>query len=310
MASPHADSGYLISVIIAHLNQPEYLQICLTSLQKQSFDMARVEVIVVDNGSRDLPAQIISQFAGVRLETEQQAGPGPARNRGVALSTAPILAFIDADCIAAPDWLSTISRTMKPDSGVDIAGGKVMIGVATADHPTLVEAYEQVFSFRQKDYIERQGFSGSGNLTTRREIFERVGPFGGIAIAEDRDWGQRARQMGIKTHYVADMLVTHPARNSMAEILKKMDRVMGHDYAGKEPGLAGNARWVLKAVAVAGSPALSAVHILRSKDLTTWRQRILAGRGLLQVRLYRARKMLSLMFAKNQSRDGPSWNRG
>jgi GT2 family glycosyltransferase len=309
MAVSNAETSCLISVIIAHLNQPDYLRICLSSLEQQTFDMRKVEIIVVDNGSHHLPLQVTSQFVGVLLDTELQPGPGPARNKGVSISKAPILAFIDADCIAAPNWLQTIFGIMQPESGIAIAGGKVMIGLSVPDQPSMVEAYEQVFSFRQKDYIERQGFSGTGNLTMRREIFERVGPFGGIDIAEDRDWGKRALQLGIKTQYVPDMLVTHPARKDMGEIFTKMDRVLSHDYAGKASGLAGNLKWLLKAIAVAVSPALSFVHILRSKDLTSWRQRILAGRGLVVVRLYRALKMLKLLFGKDHGSESRSWNR-
>ena len=299
-----------ISVIIAHLNQPEYLHACLSSLQQQTFDMTQVEIIVVDNGSRSLPIDVTSQFQGVRLECEEQAGPGPARNKGVAVSNGSILAFIDSDCVAAPTWVRTISKLMHNDSGIAIAGGKVMIATSIAGRPTMVEAYEQVFSFRQQDYIERQGFSGTGNLTTRRNTFERVGPFGSIDIAEDRDWGRRAAKLGIKTHYAPEMVVAHPARQNMAEICAKFDRVLSHDHAAKIPGFMGNLKWLAKAFAVAGSPLFSCTNILKSQEVRSWRDRWLAGCGLVLVRLYRARKMLSLQFGKHKGRDGHSWNRG
>ena len=47
------------------------------------------------------------------------------------------------------------------------------------------------------DYIQRKGFSVSANLATRRAVFDAVGPFAGIEIAEDTDWGQRATRMGL-----------------------------------------------------------------------------------------------------------------
>ena len=75
-----------VSVITPHLNQPELLRTLLASLHAQDFDMGRAEVIVVDNGSRVPPRDVVADFPGVRLVEERTPGPGPARNRGVALS--------------------------------------------------------------------------------------------------------------------------------------------------------------------------------------------------------------------------------
>jgi glycosyltransferase involved in cell wall biosynthesis len=299
----------VVSTIIAHLNQPEHLRRCLVSLTQQSFDLSTVEIIVVDNGSHHLPREVMSDFPDVRLDVEATPGPGPARNRGVAASTAPILAFIDADCVAHPDWLATIVSKLGSATGLDIIGGKVLVGIKVPDHPTMIEAYEQVFSYRQRDYIAKQGFSGTGNLAMKREVYERVGPFGGIEIAEDRDWGQRAGQLGLVTHYVPEMIVTHPARKSMAEIYDKADRLLSHDYTQKATSFPGKLKWLIKALAVAASPLFSFLKVLQSKDLSSPRDRVLACKGLLLVRIYRSRKMFALLFTDGKARTANSWNR-
>ena len=102
-----------ISVIIPYLNQPEHLPRCLASLQTQSWPAENVEIIVVDNGSASMPRDICAAVANVRLEQELTPGPGPARNRGVALSHGDILAFIDADCVADPEWLTAIASALE-----------------------------------------------------------------------------------------------------------------------------------------------------------------------------------------------------
>ncbi len=66
------------------------------------------------------------------------------------------------------------------------------------ERPTALEAYECVHAYRMKEYIEKQGFTGTGNLALRRDVFEVVGPFGGLHIAEDLDWGQRSGRMGYR----------------------------------------------------------------------------------------------------------------
>lgn len=298
-----------ISVIIAHLNQPDFLRACLSALKLQTHDKSNVEIIVVDNGSRMLPTDITSAFAGVKLETEAVPGPGPARNKGVAVASGNILAFIDADCIADPHWLASIWQALRPETGMRIIGGKVRVGTAVAGHPNMVEAYEQVFSFRQQYYIENVGFSGTGNLATRRDVFDRVGPFAGIQIAEDKDWGQRAAKLGFKTHYVPAMCVTHPARRNMREICTKWDRVLSHDHASEAHGITGQFKWFAKALAIAVSPLMSFTLILRSPEADMWRSRCLAFCGLVFVRFYRARKMLALQFGFGSGRGSASWNR-
>ena len=101
------------SVVIPHLNQPEFLARCLASLAAGS--RRPDEVIVVDNGSDALP-QAICDAHGARLLTEAEPGPGPARNCGVRVSSGNILAFIDADCLADPGWLAAAEAAIADPS--------------------------------------------------------------------------------------------------------------------------------------------------------------------------------------------------
>ena len=103
----------LISVIIPHLNQPQALEACLRNLKAQSIEPHLFEVIVVDNGSTICPREIVGRHHGVRLLSENQPGPGLARNTGAKSANGKILAFIDADCRAHPDWLCAIQQALE-----------------------------------------------------------------------------------------------------------------------------------------------------------------------------------------------------
>ena len=299
--------GPKISVIIPHLNQPDHLHRCLQSLASQAFDPAGVEIIVVDNGSRNLPHDICEQFPNVRLESERNPGPGPARNRGVASSFAPILAFIDADCIADPHWLQTIVQSL--DGEAQAIGGDVRIAVANCKQLSVLEAYESVYAYRQEEYIEKHGFSGTGNLAMTRSVYQKVGPFGGIDVAEDRDWGSRAKVKGIRIRYCAGMVVFHPARTSFSDIYKKWDRHISHDFNGRRNNLVGGLLWWTRAVAVAGSPLYEVWRVLRSDRITTPRERWMAFSGVLRIRLYRARVMGWIILSGHGRSGAESWNR-
>lgn len=235
----------MISVIVPHLDQPEQLRRCILSLLAQGGLKQEVEIIVVDNGSQPTPIEICSLFPGITLLHERTPGPGPARNLGVSRAKGDILAFIDADCAAHPGWLSEIERCFSEREDIGIIGGDVRIACQDPGRLTLLEAYESVFAFRMKEYIAKQGFTGTGNLAVRARILSAVGPFGGIQIAEDRDWGQRALRLGFRTHYCPHMIVFHPARKSLAEIARKWDRHVAHDFqrVRSEPGWW--PRWIL-----------------------------------------------------------------
>ena len=181
------------------------------------------EVLVVDNGSAELPAEICAAF-GARLLAEPVPGPGPARNRGAAAARGAILAFTDADCVIDPGWLAAIARRFGQDPKVGILGGDVRIALADPDRITAIEAYESIYAFRTRLYIERDRYVATLNMAVRRTVFEQVGPFGGIEIAEDIDWGQRATALGLPMVYEPAARVQHPARPDFAALCRKWDR--------------------------------------------------------------------------------------
>ena len=298
-----------ISVIVPHLNQPGLLRGLLASLFAQDFDMRRAEVIVVDNGSRTLPLAEIAAFPGVHLVEEPVPGPGPARNRGAARAGGPILAFTDSDCTVAPGWLEAILARFAADPGLAVLGGDIRMTVANPGDPSPAEAFECVYAYDQRGYIERLGFSVTANLAMRQAVFAAVGPFGGIDVAEDSDWCARARAQGFAIRYAPEMLVLHPARRSMAELRAKWDRVTGHRYAGRRPGAAGAARWAATALATALSVPAALPRILTTDRLDSPRARARAFRGLADIRLYRARRMLAMLVSPAARGGNLEWNR-
>lgn len=298
----------LISVVIPHLNQPEQLRRCLDSLAAQTVSNDQVEIIVVDNGSQEVPQELCSSNSRTSLVTETIPGPGPARNKGVSVSRADVLAFIDADCTADPRWLSAICDAFAAGDA-DVLGGDVRISLETAGSMTALEAYESIYAYRQREYIERQNFSGTGNLAIRRHVYDTVGPFAGIEVAEDRDWGHRATMMGIEIKYVPAMIVFHPARKSFAELCAKWDRHVAHDFEEYASGPLGRLRWLGLTVAVCCSPMFEIWRIARTRRLRSFHERLLAMRAVTKIRLYRATCMISLIISGRQSAKSRDWNR-
>lgn len=295
----------VISVVIPHLNTPDSLVRCLASVCGQQLPAGAFEVIVVDNGSATPLDAVWARFADVRHFVEPRPGPGLARNLGVANSQADCLAFIDADCTARPGWLAAAYQAA---AAGQIAGGDVAIDTGNAAQLTGIEAFESVFGFRQRMYIRDRHFSVTANLAMPRAAFDAVGPFGGIAIAEDLDWGRRAHALGLAQHFRADMQVLHPPRPDMPALQRKFDRLINHDWHAHVGAAQPLWRWQARALAVAASPAVDALKLLTSPRLSGLANRLRGIATLCAIRWYRSRRMLALAAAP--PRDGAMmWNR-
>ncbi len=89
----------------------------------------------MDNGSADDVAGAVAAFPEVRLLREPRRGSYAARNRGLAGTTAPLLAFTDADCLPAPDWLARGVAVLAGDPAVDLVAGRIECSPASPGAP-------------------------------------------------------------------------------------------------------------------------------------------------------------------------------
>jgi CDP-glycerol glycerophosphotransferase len=108
-------------------NVSQYITRSLESLARQKW--TDFEAILVDDGSDDESSDIAAGFArqDARFTVVRQdnAGPGPARNRGVALARGSYLGFADGDDEVPDGAYASMVRSLE-DSGSDIACGQVM----------------------------------------------------------------------------------------------------------------------------------------------------------------------------------------
>lgn len=296
-----------VSIIIPHYNMPDALERCLASVKGQQIDRGTVEIIVVDNNSTVALEAVRARHPDVTFLAESRPGPGLARNKGVAAARAPLLAFIDADCRAEQGWLQAAIDGLRPDGDRAVVGGDVQIDVVDPRRLTGIEAYEAVFAYRQAMYIRKRNFSGTGNLAMAAPVHRAVGPFAGIDVAEDLDWGQRAAAAGYRIRYVPGMIVYHPARPDFASLTRKWQRHIRHDWVAHQAAGRPAWRWWARAGAMVVSVPVDALRLLGSGRLlglaNRWR-----GIGVLaQLRLFRAHEMIRAAGAQDET-GATFWN--
>ena len=297
-----------VSVIIPHLNTPESLARCLESVVSQRLDHGSPQIIVVDNGSTTPLETVKAHFPQVLFLSEPDPGPGLARNRGIAAAAAPVLAFIDADCRAAPGWLQHAVDAVEADPQRAIVGGDIRIDFVNPARLTGIEAYEAEFGFRQRQYIPQKHFSVTANLAMARTVHTAVGGFAGIDKAEDLDWGQRAHAAGFPTVYRPDMRVYHPARPEFAALERKWQRHIRHDWNAHAAGRVSRWKWRIRALAMIASIPVESVRLILSDRIAGAGNRLRGCVVLARIRWFRATEMMRVMSAPVES--GASfWNR-
>lgn len=97
----------LISVIVITYNIENYVRKCLRSIIKQSYK--NIEILVVDDGSKDKTVEIINQLAigdsRIKIIQKENGGPSSARNQGLRLAKGKYVVFVDGDDYVADDYI-------------------------------------------------------------------------------------------------------------------------------------------------------------------------------------------------------------
>jgi glycosyltransferase involved in cell wall biosynthesis len=125
--------GLRVSIVVCAYNAGDDLRKCLDSLAAQ--EHREIEIVVVDDASTDTTLDCARQFRArtdadtIVLSNETNLGVAGSRNVGIRQARGDIIAFTDADCIAAPNWISELIKGF----GVSNASA---VGGSIADRPT------------------------------------------------------------------------------------------------------------------------------------------------------------------------------
>lgn len=272
-----------VAVIIPHFDDLRRLELCLSALT--AGDHADAEIVVVDNGS-PIPPEThfpVTRFPAVRFVTETERGAAAARNRGVGETRAPILAFLDCDCIPAPGWIDRAAHCLE---GAEVVGGRVEVFDETPPPRSGAEAYEAVFAFDVQRYVTRKRFAVTANLVTTRRVFEDVGTFRG-GLSEDLEWCQRATTRGHRLTYAPALSVRHPSRSDWAALERKWRRLSRESADLQKDGAARRARLALRALVMPASALIHLPKILLSPRLHGSGERLRGAATLIHLRLMR-----------------------
>jgi glycosyltransferase involved in cell wall biosynthesis len=182
-----------LSVIVPVYNGERYLQAALDSIHGQGDPS--LEIVVVDDGSTDASPEIALRCPATRYLRQDNQGPAAARNRGVEMARGNLIAFLDADDVWAPGKLVRQLPPLSRDPAIELVTGHVQC--------QQLRASGEWESFEQPRYLPLFGAA-----VVRRSVLERVGPLDeSLRCAEDVDWFMRARELGIRTEVLPDVVL-------------------------------------------------------------------------------------------------------
>lgn len=168
-----------VSVVVTCYNLEQEIGRCLESLQRQTY--TDLEIIVVDDGSKDSSFSVIQKYAAedsrILPVYQENSGPSAARNHGIDLSTGEYLLFIDGDDYVADTY---VQHFMEVAQGCDM-----VIGALRYVYPDGSTACESETAFRcdKAEYVEKY-YTQS---VRKRTIFGPVNKLYRSAVIKDNN---------------------------------------------------------------------------------------------------------------------------
>jgi glycosyltransferase involved in cell wall biosynthesis len=206
----------LASVVMPVYNAERYVEMAVRSALNS--DLGDIEVLVVDDGSKDRSLEIVTGIGDPRVvvvRLRPSGRPSRPRNVGIARARAPYVAFLDADDLIKPDKLSSAVAALDghPEAGFAFADferidaqGTVIEPSAIAGYPafrkTVTAPMAQGWYLVPQPVLARallfENFIGTSGVLLRKDLLTEIGPFDDtIVYSEDRDlWFRLAHRCG------------------------------------------------------------------------------------------------------------------
>ncbi|MBU1863688.1 MAG: glycosyltransferase family 2 protein [Candidatus Omnitrophica bacterium] len=217
-----------ISIIIPNRNGSSVLGDLLQSIKEQNCGTEALEVIIIDDSSRDNSLEIVRTVypEALILHNGKQKGAAYSRNRGIAAAHHTWLLFLDNDVVLTPQFISCL---MREACGVSAACFQPKI-LFQDNHNAInsTGGIANMFGYAwdrgiyeedtgQYDERKRIFFASSAAMLIRQEDIRAVGMFDAdyVYLNEDFDVGYRLKMIGRETLFIPQAVCYHRMSHTM-----------------------------------------------------------------------------------------------
>jgi glycosyltransferase involved in cell wall biosynthesis len=203
-----------VTCIIPVYNGESFLGPALDSVFAQS--RPPEEVIVVDDGSTDGGADLARSYGDrVRVLTQSHAGPGAARNHGVAAAHGDLICFLDDDDLFVP---------AKQERQLGRFAARPDLEISLCVYEMFWEPGLEHEEGRYRALGRHRGTHALQTMLARRSVFEKAGPFHpSLTHGNHIEWFARVRDGGVVSEVLEEVLVRR--------------RMHAASFSHREPGL-------------------------------------------------------------------------
>ena len=187
-----------LSIILCTYNRAPLLELALASIYHQDFDRKQLEVLVVDNNSKDNTPEVVqsfqAQYTNLLYCKELKQGLSNARNRGWQEAHGEYVGFLDDDGKASDRWIETaldIMDTIHPA----VFGGPYYAYYNTTHPRWFRDEYASLELGKQARMLRPGEYLSGGNLFFRKDLIEKAGGFDPSAgmIGQAISYGEETR---------------------------------------------------------------------------------------------------------------------
>ncbi len=227
-----------ISVVIVTYNSEKYIGSCLEALQQQSFK--DLEIIVVDNNSKDTTLAILQRYPVTLIRTIKNVGFSSACNIAIRQSRGDYILLLNPDVYVQKDTLQKVFTYMQKQTSVGVLSCKLLypnnlLQPSCRRYPVFLAHFIQPFFPRSRivrnylmldidhDKTQDVDWSIGAFLFIRRTAFDQIGLLDHhfFLYFEDIDLCQRAKKAGWRIVYYPSAIATHVYQRASYNLFSK-----------------------------------------------------------------------------------------
>jgi len=207
-----------VTLAIPCFNAESFILSALESVKSQS--VTPRQILIIDDGSRDNTRKIVAELPDIELIVHKEnRGIGASRNSSWQAATGDIIVFMDADCIADPQFIEKLLSLYTDDSIAGVGGR----GIESIQE-NFFDRWRKEILFQHWGDSYRQDVHFLFGLCSsyRRKVLKEINGFDPLfqVSGEDMDIGFRIHKAGYKLAYTPGAIVHHQRRDHATSIEK------------------------------------------------------------------------------------------
>lgn len=224
--------NYEVAIVIPTLNEERFISRCLNSIIKQTYEFEKMDVMIIDGGSKDNTKDIVAEYQkshqNIRFIENKKKIQSVAFNIGFKKSTAPYIIRLDAHAEYDSKYISLCIENLKQDEKRGNVGGRCNI------LPFNQSIWAQTNAILNHS---RFGIGGAAFRVSKeahntdsvpfgafpRKIIEKIGGMReDLPRGEDNEYNSRIRKAGYKIFFDPNIISSYFARPTLGASCKQM----------------------------------------------------------------------------------------